>query len=70
MGYIIRADFYPNGEVVPLGLTDNHGNSLYVQKAKRIKHGSDEYSYFECLADGKRFLLTFKGVEWGVEHIK
>lgn len=69
MGYIIRADFYPNGEVVPLGLTDKYGNSLYVQKAKRIKKGGDKDCCFECLANGERFLLTFRGDKWEVDHI-
>lgn len=28
MEYIVRADFYPNGEIIPLGITDCHGNSI------------------------------------------
>ena len=32
MNYIVRADYYPNGEVVPLGITDHNGNTLYLKE--------------------------------------
>ena len=34
---IVRVDFYPNGEIIPLGITDSIGNSHYIDKIIRIE---------------------------------
>ena len=37
MDYIVRADYYPNGEIVPLGITDHNGNTLYLNEMEMIR---------------------------------
>ena len=43
MNYIVRAEYYPNGEVVPLGITDHNGNTLYL-KEMEMSRSPDSYN--------------------------
>ncbi len=62
--YIVRADFYPDGTVVPLGLTNEDGNTLYVKKIRKIDVlGPGEYKIY-CIADKTPFVLLFKDNKW------
>lgn len=62
--YIVRADFYPDGSVVPLGLTNEQGKTLYVKRINKISVvGMDEYE-FDCIADETNFVLFLKDNKW------
>ena len=57
MEYIVRADFYPNGEIIPLGITDCHGNSIFVNRVIKVIKITENNIYFKCSASGNRELL-------------
>lgn len=68
MNYIVRADYYPNGEIVPLGITDYQGNSLYLKKLTTTKRAGKQEFRFECLtSNGQRIVLLFLRGRWIVE---
>ena len=50
--YIVRADFYPNGAIIPLGITDEHGSTLYIDKVIRSERLTNYPSslQFDCIA--------------------
>ncbi len=67
MKYIVRADFYPDGEIVPLGITDCHGNSKFVSRIIEIAKTNDNAIHFKCTTDGSEvFLLSFANEKWTV----
>lgn len=66
--YIVRADFYPDGTILPLGLTDKSGNTKYIDRVKKIisKTYVDnllEYK-FTCVSNNKEIVLIFKNNIW------
>lgn len=62
--YIVRADFYPDGNVIPIGLTDSSGNTLWIQKIKKKSYiGTSDYQ-FECVANGRNITLLLKDNHW------
>lgn len=66
--YIVRADFYPDGSIIPIGLTDSSGNTLWVQKiTKRSYIGTCDYQ-FECVANGRDITLLLKNNHWIVSN--
>ena len=69
VSYIVRADFYPNGYILPLGITDNSGRSIYINKItkmkKRISTSGDEYVFY-CESKDKSFVLRFKNFLWDI----
>ena len=70
MEYIVRADFYPNGEIIPLGITDCHGNSIYVNKITETTRTKENNIRFKCsVSEGRVFLLSFVKNRWAVSEI-
>ena len=66
MYYIVRADYYSNGEIIPLGITDNQGYSQYLRKVK-VNKKSDSELHFDCLTNtGKKVVLLFSKGKWKV----
>ena len=62
--YIVRADFYPDGEILPLGITDSWGGTHFFRQVKRIVMGKARRHKFECISDEKLFVLLFDGEKW------
>ena len=70
MGYIVRADYYPNGKIVPLGITDCQGNSRYFCATKEIGKGLENLYCYECeMGKGEKVLLRLSNNKWTVESI-
>jgi hypothetical protein len=70
MDYIVRADFYPNGDIIPLGITDCNGNSIFVNKVTETTRTKENSIRFKCSASGGRvFLLSFVKNRWAVSEI-
>ena len=70
MEYIVRADFYPNGEIIPLGITDCNGNSIYVNKITETTRIKENNIRFKCsVSEGRVFLLSFMKNRWAVSEI-
>ena len=66
--YIVRADFYPDGNIIPLGITDKSGKTIFidqVQKMERKSFGPKQYEYiFSCLVSKKEVILRFIDNKW------
>lgn len=67
--YIVRADFYPDGEIIPLGITDCQGNTIYVKKSKMVFSNGKDARRFECVAESRHFSLEFRNSKWYVGNI-
>ncbi len=69
MKYIIRADYYSNGDILPIGLTDESGDSYIISNVKsrvNTKTGEKEY---ECFVNKKKLLLTCSTQEWKITEM-
>lgn len=65
--YIVRADFYPNGAIIlPLGITDEHGSTLYIDKVIRSERLTNYPSsfQFDCIAKDKEVVLKLNEYNW------
>lgn len=65
---IVRADFYPDGSIIPLCITFENGISMYIHQIKETekivgKSGSWEYNY-HCFLKDKEFFLSYKNNMW------
>ena len=63
---IVRADFYPGGEIIPLGITDAIGNSQYIDKIIRIEKENNQMRYI-CLSSKKKIILIYRNGVWKYE---
>ena len=60
--YIVRADFYPDGNIIPLGITDKSGKTIFidqVQKMERKSFGPKQYEYIFLFSQQKRSNTSF-----------
>ncbi len=68
MNYIVRADYYPDGQVVPLGITDAEGNTQYLEKTICVKRFGGSGFSFDCITTcKKRIKLSFLEGKWIIE---
>lgn len=69
MEYIVRADFYPNGEIIPLGITDCYGNSMFVNRVIETTRIKENNIRFKCSVSGGRvFFLSFVESKWAISE--
>lgn len=64
---IVRVDFYPNGEMIPLGFTDKNGESHYVEKIVKISYYVNK-TVFTCIFSGMNILLVCRDGVWTLEN--
>lgn len=61
---IVRADFYPDGSIIPLGITCN-GDSMYIDKITRIdKNIMNNKTMYFCVSGCNEFILVYKNGLW------
>ncbi|MBQ2968624.1 MAG: hypothetical protein IJE10_10965 [Clostridia bacterium] len=65
--YIVRADFYPNGQIVPLGITGVGGETIYIHKYIENKQTSSKQSEFICFTEKGEYKLTLNNKKWTVK---
>ncbi len=69
---IIRADFCPDGDVIPISITfihkDAQASSLMINRTKTIK-SKGNYKKILCNTAGKDFYLSFNGFKWTYEDL-
>lgn len=68
MEIIVRADFYPNGMIIPLSITDEDGKSSNIKKIVSTEKtigskGLLKYQ-FVCEADSEILVLSFQNNIW------
>ena len=66
-GFIVRADFYPNGEIVPLGITDGQGDTVFIQQSKDAFSDEVGTKRFECVTKAGKLCLEFRNGKWYVQ---
>lgn len=64
MKYIIRADFYPDGRIMPLGVTDDCGNTSFIKKIIKVEKISLNKYKFYCITDNGDMLIIYNKGEW------
>ena len=64
--YIVRADFYPTGRIIPLGFTDSFGETLYVKKIISINYKSSGEEIIRCIIKNKKHTVIFKNNKWEI----
>lgn len=70
MEYIVRADYYPDGEIIPLGITDCHGNSMFVNKIIETIRTDDNVIRIKCSTNaGELFMFSFAHDRWTVRRV-
>lgn len=72
--YIVRADFYPNGQINPLGVTTFDGRTIYINhvifyKTEILENGSTQNIFHCCTNDGL-LTLGFTNNQWNLIDIK
>lgn len=55
--YIIRADFYSNGQILPLSITTIEGKTTYIKnilstKVEVLQNGLNKHSFVCCTNNG------------------
>lgn len=69
---IVRADFCPDGKIIPISVTFLHKSggcdSIMLKNSKIIKIRSN-YKKYVCNAAGKDFYLSFDGTQWTYEDL-
>ena len=69
---IVRADFCPDGKIIPISVTFLHKSggcdSIMLKNSKIIKIRSN-YKKYACNAAGKDFYLSFDGTKWTYEDL-
>lgn len=73
-GYIVRADYYPDGNIIPLGITDLSGATSYIDRICSIekevcKEGQVSYKFL-CLSNKKKLMLIFENNKWNCSFIE
>lgn len=66
MQYIVRADFYPEGQIVPIGVTDANGNSVFIKSIQKSSRGPDQEYIIICDTNKGLCTLVFKNNRWSV----
>ena len=62
--YIVRADFYPNGKIMPLGITKSSGETIYIKKSIENKSEFSNQVEFICFTEKGQYKLLFKKNKW------
>lgn len=73
MRFIVRVDYYPNGSIVPIGVTNESGESIYIDQIERIDRyistsGNAEY-HFLCRSKTRLFWLVFCDNRWNILNL-
>ena len=61
----VRVDFYPTGDILPLGITNAEGNSQFIDKIVRVeKHTKNEEIKYYCLSNDVPVVLVYRMGIW------
>ena len=67
---VVRADFYSNGTVIPLGITYEDGRTEYIKQVFEdrvvLSLGGEKTHFITCKSDNQLFTLYFIDCTWRV----
>ena len=69
MKYIIRADYYSDGNIIPIGLTNERGNSYIIRNVGSRTDITTGEKEFECVVNGKKIVLIFSEQRWKIKGL-
>ena len=65
---IVRADYYNNGSIIPLGITYDNGEMEFVQTVLQYKRSGgekgNEIHMFCCTTNRGEICLSFDSLKW------
>ena len=68
---IVRADFYKNGKIIPLGITYESGRNVIIKKIisenNIISSNQENMCNYKCLTDNGIINLTYRNNAWHLE---
>lgn len=64
MNLLVRADFYPNGIIIPLCVTFPENNKSVFIKNVKIKDITPKYTLFDCVTNEESICLKLEGSVW------
>ena len=65
---IVRADYYPSGEIIPLCVTLPSGESVFLDAITTIENDFETNKVlYHCLAKGNTIILSRQNNTWFVE---
>ena len=67
---VVRADFYSNGIIIPLGITYEDGRTEYINQVFEdrvsLSFDGEKAHFITCKSDDQLFKLSFKDCTWQV----
>lgn len=67
---VVRADYYSNGIVIPLGITYEDGRTEYINQVFEdrvsLSLGGQKSHFITCKAGDKIMTLSFRDCEWQI----
>lgn len=64
--FIVRADFYPDGNIIPIGITDRNGDTIWIQKVRKVNCVGTHDFQFDCIAHRKNVTLLLTNNHWTI----
>lgn len=62
---IVRVDYYPDGQIIPLGITYSSGESIYINRVLSVtKDLSSMTTTFRCKSKDEEFNLIYANFKW------
>ncbi len=62
--FIVRADYYPDGQIIPIGMTSTSGESTYIDRVIAVKKESVNKIIFRCRSKNLEFNLLYDNSRW------
>lgn len=67
---VVRADYYSNGTVIPLGITYEDGRTEYINQVFEdrvsLSLGGQKNHFITCKSGDKLMTLSFRDGEWQI----
>lgn len=64
--HIVRADFYPNGQIIPLGFTDDSGKTFYVNRILSVSYKKTGEEIVRCIISNRKHTFVLKNNKWRI----
>ena len=65
---IVRADYYPNGDIIPLCVTFSNGESFFIDSITSLENNFETNKvFYHCLSKSTKIILSRQKNLWIVE---
>ena len=65
---IVRADYYPNGDIIPLCVTFSNGESFFIDSITSLENDFEANKvFYHCFSKSTKIILSRQKNLWFVE---